>query len=71
MLSLANTYPEKAQAASSLIRNMTEALRTVLNSARTGESTDAAWNLFYQFKNEFRPWLSRDSMDGDLHQETS
>jgi len=50
---------------------MTEALRTVLNSARTGESTDAAWNLFYQFKNEFRPWLSRDSMDGDLHQETS
>ncbi|WBF08711.1 cobaltochelatase subunit CobN [Methanothermobacter thermautotrophicus] len=54
MVSLANTYPEKAQEASSLIRNMTEALRTVLNNAKMGQSTDTAWNLFYQFKNEFQ-----------------
>lgn len=54
MISLANTYPEKARQASVLIRNMTEALKSVLNNARTGQSTDAPWSMFYNFKNEFQ-----------------
>lgn len=54
MISLANSYPEKAQQAVRLIGNMTEALKAVLENAKTGKSTEASWNLFYQFKNEFQ-----------------
>lgn len=68
MISLANTYPEKAQQASVLIRNMTEALKAVLNNAKTGQSTDAPWNMFYNFKMNSSPWQSLDSMGGAPHQ---
>jgi cobaltochelatase CobN len=49
MISLVNTYPDKAQQAVNLVNQMSNSLKDVINNI----NPDAAWNSFYLAKNAF------------------